>query len=97
MQVEGQRKEVPQPVVIKGEKKWEVEKIMNKRKIQGCNDEVVETTTLSHLMLSRQTINFGNISDIWNIIIIINGSQERIGSPDITTRSPVVYLRTLSE
>ena len=30
-QVEGQRKEMPQPVVIKGEEEWEVEKIMNKR------------------------------------------------------------------
>ena len=33
-QVEGQRKETPQPVVIEGEEEWEVEKIMNKRKIQ---------------------------------------------------------------
>ena len=33
LQVEGQRKEVPQPVVIKGEEEWEVEKIMNKRKV----------------------------------------------------------------
>jgi len=30
-QVKGQRKEMPQPVVIKGEEEWEVEKIMNKR------------------------------------------------------------------
>ena len=48
-------------------------------------------------LLSRWTINFGNISDIWNIIIIINGSQERNSSSDITTRSLVMYLRTLSE
>jgi len=34
-QVDGQRKEAPQPVVIKGEEEWEVEKILNKRKIQG--------------------------------------------------------------
>ena len=34
-QVEGQRKEMPQPVVIKGEEEWEVEKIMNKRKVRG--------------------------------------------------------------
>ena len=33
LQVEGQRKEMPQPVVIKGEEEWEVEKIMNKRKV----------------------------------------------------------------
>jgi len=58
-----------------------------------CNEMTGE---LGHL-LSCRTINFGNISDIQNIIIIINGSQERIGSPDITTRSPVMYLRTLSK
>ena len=29
-QVEGQRKEKPQPVVIKGEEEWKVEKIINK-------------------------------------------------------------------
>jgi len=34
-QVEGQRKEAPQPVVIEGEEEWEVEKIMNKRKVRG--------------------------------------------------------------
>jgi len=32
-QVEGQKKEMPQPVVIKGEEEWEVEKIMNKRRV----------------------------------------------------------------
>jgi len=30
-QVEGQRKEQPAPVIIKGEKEWEVERILNKR------------------------------------------------------------------
>jgi len=34
LQVEGQRKEVPQPVVIEGEEEWEVERIINKRRIQ---------------------------------------------------------------
>ena len=34
-QVNGQRKETPQPVVIEGEEEWEVEKILNKRKIRG--------------------------------------------------------------
>ena len=34
-QVDGQRKETPQPVVIEGEEEWEVEKILNKRKIRG--------------------------------------------------------------
>jgi len=32
-QVDGQRKEMPQPVVIEEEEEWEVEKILNKRKI----------------------------------------------------------------
>ena len=34
-QVDSQRKEAPQPVVIEGEEEWEVEKILNKRKIRG--------------------------------------------------------------
>ena len=32
-QVEGQRKELPQLVIIKGEKEWEIEKIINKRQV----------------------------------------------------------------
>jgi len=34
-QVDGQRKEMPQPVVVEGEEEWEVEKILNKRKVRG--------------------------------------------------------------
>jgi len=34
-QVDGQRKEMPQPVVVEGEEEWEVKKILNKRKIRG--------------------------------------------------------------
>jgi len=34
-QVNSQRKEVPQPVVVEGEEEWEVKKILNKRKIRG--------------------------------------------------------------
>jgi len=33
-QVKGQRREQPAPVIIEGEKKWEVEKILNKQRIQ---------------------------------------------------------------
>ena len=40
-QVEGQKKEVPQLVVIKEEEEWEVEKIMNKRKVQGRDKYLV--------------------------------------------------------
>jgi len=40
-QVEGQRKETPQLVVIEREEEWEVEKIMNKRKIWGRNKYLV--------------------------------------------------------
>jgi len=32
---------MPQPVVIKGEKEWEVEKIINKRKVQGKDKYLV--------------------------------------------------------
>jgi len=34
-QVNGQKKEMTQPVVIEGEEEWEVEKILNKRKVRG--------------------------------------------------------------
>ena len=34
-QVEGQKKVPPKPVIIKGEKEFEVEKILNKRVVQG--------------------------------------------------------------
>ena len=40
-QVNGQKREVPQPVIIKGEEEWEVEKILNKRKVQGKNKYLV--------------------------------------------------------
>ena len=34
-QVEGQKKTLPKPVIIEGEKEFEVEKILNKRIVQG--------------------------------------------------------------
>jgi len=34
-EVDGQRKEAPQPVVVEEEEEWEVEKILNKRKVRG--------------------------------------------------------------
>jgi len=40
--VNGQRKEIPQPVVIEGEKEWEVEKILNKRKVRGKDKFLVQ-------------------------------------------------------
>jgi len=40
-QVEGQRKKAPQLVVIEEEEKWEVKKIMNKRKEQGRDKYLV--------------------------------------------------------
>ena len=39
--VRGQRVEKPKPVEIKGVKEWEVEKILNKRKIQGVEKYLV--------------------------------------------------------
>jgi len=41
-QVEGQRKEQPAPVVIEGEEKWEVERILNKWQIQGKDKYLVQ-------------------------------------------------------
>jgi len=40
-QVEGQKKEMPQPMVIEGEEEWEVEKIINKRRIRGRDKYLV--------------------------------------------------------
>jgi len=40
-QVEGQRKEQLAPAIIKGEKEWEVEKILNKQQIRGKNKYLV--------------------------------------------------------
>jgi len=40
-QVEGQRKEQPAPVVIEGEKEWEVERILNKQWIRGKDKYLV--------------------------------------------------------
>jgi len=41
-QVDGQRKEAPQPVVVKGEEEWKVEKILNKRKVRGNDKFLVQ-------------------------------------------------------
>jgi len=40
-QVERQKKERPAPVIIEGEEEWEVERILNKRKIRGKNKYLV--------------------------------------------------------
>ena len=40
-QVEGQRKEQPAPVIIEGEEEWEVECILNKRKVRGKDKYLV--------------------------------------------------------
>ena len=40
-QVEGQRKEQLAPVIIEGEKEWEVERILNKWQIKGKNKYLV--------------------------------------------------------
>jgi len=41
LQVEGQRKKAPQPVVIEEEEEWKVEKIINKRKVRGRDKYLV--------------------------------------------------------
>ena len=40
-QVEGQKKEEGKPVEVEGVKEWEVEKILNKRKIRGVEKYLV--------------------------------------------------------
>jgi len=39
--VERQKKEKPQPIIIEGEEEWEVEKIMNKRRVRGRDKYLV--------------------------------------------------------
>jgi len=39
--VEGQKKEEGKPIEIEGVKEWEIEKILNKRKIRGVNKYLV--------------------------------------------------------
>jgi len=41
LQVESQRKKVPQPVVIEEKEEWKVERIMNKRRVQGRDKYLV--------------------------------------------------------
>ena len=40
-QVEGQKRERPAPVIIEGEEEWEVERILNKRRIRGKDKYLV--------------------------------------------------------
>jgi len=40
-QVEGQRKEQLLPVIIEGEEEWEVERILNKRRVRGKDKYLV--------------------------------------------------------
>jgi len=40
-QVEGQRKKQPAPVIIEGEKEWEVERILNKQRVRGKDKYLV--------------------------------------------------------
>ena len=41
-QVEGQKREEGKPVEVEGDKKWEVERILNKRKIRGVEKYLVQ-------------------------------------------------------
>jgi len=40
-QVEGQKKEQPAPVIIKGKEEWKVERILNKQRVRGKNKYLV--------------------------------------------------------
>jgi len=64
-QVEGQKKEMPQPMVIEGEEEWEVEKIMNKRQVRGKDKYLVRwkgCTAEEDTWESRE--NLKNASDL---------------------------------
>jgi len=64
-QVEGQKKEMPQPMIIKGEEEWEVEKIMNKRRVRGKDKYLVQwkgCTAEEDTWESRE--NLKNASDL---------------------------------
>jgi len=64
-QVEGQKKEAPQPVVIKGKEEWEVEKIMNKRQVRERDKYLVRwkrCTAEEDTWESRE--NLKNASDL---------------------------------
>ena len=39
--MEGQKKEEEKPIEIEGVEEWEIEKILNKRKIRGVNKYLV--------------------------------------------------------
>ena len=41
-QVEGQKREEVKPIEVEGEEEWEVEKILNKRKVRGVNKYLVQ-------------------------------------------------------
>jgi len=64
-QVEGQKKEMPQPMVIEGEEEWKVEKIMNKRRVRGRDKYLVwwkECTAEKDTWESKK--NLKNASDL---------------------------------
>jgi len=64
-QVEGQKKEIPQPVVIEGKEEWEVEKIMNKRWVRERDKYLVRwkgCTAEEDTWKSRE--NLKNASDL---------------------------------
>jgi len=42
LQIEGQKAIKPTPVIVEGEKEYEVERILNKRKIQGKEKFLVQ-------------------------------------------------------
>jgi len=63
-QVEGQRKEQPAPVIIQGEEEWEVERILNKRRVRGKDKYLVrwkEFTVESDTWEGRE--NLGNAKE----------------------------------
>jgi len=64
-QVEGQKKTLPEPVIIEGEEEFEVEKILNKRIVQGKEKFLVRWkgyTAEEDMWKSRE--NLGNVKEL---------------------------------
>ena len=64
-QVEGQKKEWPAPVIIKGEEEYEIEKILNKKKFRGKDWYLVQWKGyMIEEDMWEPRENLGNIEDL---------------------------------
>jgi len=64
-QVKGQKKILPKPVIIKGEKEFEVEKILNKRVIRGKEKFLVQWKGyIAEVDTWESRENLGNVKEL---------------------------------